>query len=289
MAHSWRVIDVLKWTTQYFKQKGIDNPRLNAEVLLAHALRTDRMGLYLHYDKPLETEERERYRKYIKRRALGEPVHYITGYREFWSLEFNVNPFVLIPRPETEILVETVLECIISRSYQTVMEVGTGSGAIAVSLAYEIPSLKILATDVSSSAIMVAVGNAKKHGVHNRVAFAVMDYFEGLKMSTRFDTIVSNPPYISDNDYSLLPRDVREHEPPIALRGGGRDGLDAVRKLVNHGLPHLIPGGIMCIEVGFGQAETITSYAATISDIIRITTVNDYARIPRVVCLEKGK
>lgn len=287
MAALWRIIDVLRWTTEYFKKKGIETPRLDAEVLIAHALGTDRLGLYLNYDSPLNDEERRRIREYIKRRASREPVHYITGKREFWSLEFNVTPSVLIPRPETEILVEAALNCIVSRSYRRVVDVGTGSGAIAVALAHELPSLNVIATDISLEALLLARYNATRHGVKDRIDFVTMDLLEGFGKRARFDMIVSNPPYLSDVEFKNLPPEIRSYEPARALLGGGPDGLDTVRRLLQQAVPFLKPGGMLCFEIGAGQLDKVLNYAASIKEFTGSTVLEDYLGIPRVVCLEK--
>ncbi|SFM96409.1 peptide chain release factor N(5)-glutamine methyltransferase [Thermodesulforhabdus norvegica] len=288
MANLWRIIDVLQWTAEYFKNKGIENPRLDAEVLISHALGIDRLGLYLNYDRPLDEEERSRIREYVKRRALREPVHYIIGKREFWSLEFDVAPSVLIPRPETEVLVENVRDRIIARSYSTVVDIGTGSGAIAVALAHEIPSIKVVATDLSFEAVLLAGRNAVKHGVKERIDFVVMNLMEGFGHKARFDVIVSNPPYISDKEFKSLPPEVRDYEPATALLGGGPDGLDTIRRLMREAWRFLKPGGMLCFEIGFGQSEAVLRYAAGIKEYTERAIIKDYAGIPRVVCLERG-
>ncbi|MBW1974430.1 MAG: peptide chain release factor N(5)-glutamine methyltransferase [Deltaproteobacteria bacterium] len=282
----WTILEVLKWTSRYFQGKGISNPRTDAEVLLAHALGVERIDLYLRYDQPLTADERAVYREFVRRRASGEPVQYITGHREFWSLDFEVTPDVLIPRPETEVLVEIAIKYLKERRFRRVVDIGTGAGVIAVALAHEIDGISVLATDISSSAINVARRNAVKHGVADRIRFIVMNLFESLLPDVKFDVIVSNPPYVSSEEYRKLDREIKNFEPSIALLGGA-DGLDVVRRLIVQGMSHLTTGGFLFIEIGYGQAEAVRDFVSGLGQEVSINIFDDYAHIPRVVCIEK--
>ncbi len=287
-SKKWTILEVLRWTTNYFKEKDIPHARVEAEVVLAHALGLRRIDLYLMYDKPLSREELATCRKFIKRRANREPSQYITGHREFWSLDFEVNPDVLIPRPETEILVEKAINCIRERSYRSMIDIGTGSGIIAVSIAHEIDEIDIVATDISPGALFVARKNARKHNVLHKIRFAAMDLFQAIKKAELFDVIVSNPPYVATEDYNRLEPEIRVYEPPIALIGG-KDGLDVVKNIIRDGLPRLKPGGMMFIEIGYGQADKIRTFTENFKELKSINIVKDYSGINRVVCIEKNE
>ncbi len=256
MEEQWTVLKVLQWTTQYFTGKGIEGSRADAEVLLAHVLGMERIQLYLNHDKPLAPEELARYRQLIRRRAAREPVQYIVGRQEFWSLPFEVTPSVLIPRPETEVLVEQALALLGTRP-ALVLDVGTGSGAIAVALAHERPDIRVLATDRSYPALVTAKRNAEANGVAGRVCFVLSDLLRALAEQPVFDLIVSNPPYIPEEEFSGLAPEISRHEPHCALLGGGAQGLDAVRGIIAQSRNRLKPGGAVLVEIGRGQAEIL--------------------------------
>lgn len=256
MEEQWTILKVLQWTMEYFRDKGLEQPRADAEVLLAHVLGWERVQLYLNYDKPLSSEELTLFRGFIRRRAAYEPAQYITGKQEFWSLDFEVTPAVLIPRPETEMLVEKALE-IAGDKPSFVLDLGTGSGAIAVALAHERSGIKVIAADKSWPAIEVARKNALRNGVADRVCFMVMDLFEAMEGRQSFDLIVSNPPYVSDAEILDLAPEIANYEPRSALRGGGKRGLALIRKILQEFGAHLKPGGSLLIEIGLGQAEIL--------------------------------
>lgn len=256
MEENWTILRVLQWTTQYFGSKGIDQARANAEVLLAHVLGTERIQLYLNYDRPLGPEELARFREIVRRRAAFEPTQYILGKQEFWSLEFEVSPAVLIPRPETEILVEKALE-ILNRDDALVLDVGTGSGAIPVAIAHERSAVRVIATDRSFEALAVAKRNSARNDVAARVHFVLADLFGALSTRCPFDLIVSNPPYISESELLELAPEISRYEPASALRGGGEHGLDLIRKILAQFRTYLKPGGSLLIEIGQGQAEIL--------------------------------
>lgn len=294
MRQRWTILKLLQWTVDYFRKKGIDSPRSEAEVLLAHTLGLRRIDLYLRYDQPLDPDELAAFREIVRRRAAREPSQYITGHREFWSLDFDVNPSVLIPRPETEILVEKAVDCILERGYRRVLEIGTGSGAIIVSIAHEVSILDFcVATDLSYEAITVARRNAVKHNVADRINFVVADLFSAFRDDVSFDLIVSNPPYVSDEEYKTLPPEIRNHEPAMALLGGGVDGLDKIKSILVEGWQRLSSGGMMLIEIGSNQGDKVTAFFKSMISLrksdshYRYEIIKDYTGLDRVFCVEK--
>jgi release factor glutamine methyltransferase len=252
----WTVLDLLRWTTDHFASRGIDTPRLDAEVLLAYALECDRLRLYLEYEKPVEEPERARFRELVQRRADERiPVALLTGTREFWSLSFEVTPDVLVPRPETETLVTAALERLPDAEAELrVLDVGTGSGAVALALASERPKARVVATDISAAALAVAGRNAERLGLADRVAFAEGDLFEPLA-GERFDLVISNPPYIGRGEAESLAPELR-HEPESALYAGA-DGLEVLRRLVAEASDHLEAGGVLALEIDPRQAPAL--------------------------------
>jgi release factor glutamine methyltransferase len=289
MEETWTILKVLQWTTGYFSRHGIEQPRANAEVLLAHVLQKTRIELYLHYDQPLTSPELASYRQAIQRRVAREPTQYITQKQEFWSLEFEVNASVLIPRPETELMVQLALDFLGSNG-KRVLDLGTGSGVIAVALAKECTSAQIFATDASLPALQVARRNATRHKVSNRVHFLAIDLFAGFKPgSTLFDLIVSNPPYIGEDELPMLAPEIADYEPRVALRGGGAKGLDIIRKIIQHAPRYLNPAGVLMLEIGCGQAEILEAELVHNRDFEDFTITKDYSQIPRILHLHKVK
>jgi release factor glutamine methyltransferase len=279
----WTVLKILRWTADYFRSKEIESARLDAELLLSATLDMDRVTLYVNFERPLNADELSRYREKVQRRASREPIQYILGETEFWSLPFNVNPAVLIPRGDTEVLVEEALQRMDGRS--RVLDVGTGSGAIAIALAREMPALHVTAVDCSAEALEVARGNARRNGVEDRVACLAGD-LQSLP-SGPFDAIVSNPPYIPSRDWQQLMPEVRDHEPRLALDGGD-DGLEAYRLIAVQALQILSPGGWLLVEVGIDQA-TVVSALFRAAGLIDVSQRNDYAGIPRIVMARKQR
>lgn len=273
---NWTVREVLAWTAQYFFQQGVEHPRLEAELLLAHVLGQTRVELYINFDQPLQPNELAAYRELIKRRVEGYPLAYLTGQREFMSLTFEVNPAVLIPRPETETLVETAVELVRDavRGYLAtggpvelppirIAEAGTGSGAIAVSLARFLPAAQVWATDISPAALAVAQRNAERHGVADRVRFYEGDLLGPLLEPNsfgQFALVVANLPYIPTPEIPRLAREVR-CEPVLALDGGA-DGLDLYRRLVPQAARLLKSGGYLVMEIGFDQGNAAAALLA---------------------------
>lgn len=244
------VQDLLSWTKSHFEGLGIAEPRLEAEVLLAHALKLDRLGLYVQHDRPVNQEERASFREMIKRRIKGEPTAYITGQREFMSLPFSVDRRVLIPRPDTETLVEESIRLL--RGYKgeaRVLDVGTGSGAIAVSIAKYVPHARVFGVDVSKEALEVAQGNAVLNGVETRVFFIHGHLLETITSSEQFHLIVANLPYIPSEKMADLPREIRDFEPRGAL-DGGPGGLVFYQELLPQAFGHLSEPGFLLLEVG---------------------------------------
>ena len=260
---SWTVLELLSWTTDYFKRAGIESARLDAEVLLAHALESERLRLYIDYEKPVLPAERDAFRELVRRRAQERvPVSLLLGEREFWSLGFKVSGDVLTPRPETETLVEFALSKVTAGAGPSrdanepirVLDIGTGSGAIAIALAKELPHANVTATDLSEPALQIAAENADCLRQGERIRFVEGDLFEPVA-SERFDLIVSNPPYVARRDEGSLPKEL-SHEPELALFGG-EDGLDVIRRLVAEAGAHLSPGGWLGIELSPEQTETV--------------------------------
>jgi release factor glutamine methyltransferase len=276
----WPVGEVLQWTTQYFADKGINNPRLDAEVLLAHVLKADRLRLYVDFHKPLQAAELTTYRRLIKQRAQRIPVAYLTGNKEFMGFSFFVSPAVLIPRPDTEILVETVLKYIDKEANTLIVDVGTGSGAIIISLLKMLPAAEGIAIDISPEALAIAKENACRQAVEERLEFVQGDLLQPVK-TRRVDIIVANPPYIPARDIAGLEPEVQK-EPLLALHGGS-DGLVYYHKLIEQSIHMLVPKGRLAFEVGLGQAEQVAELMRNTSGYRHIEIVKDYGGIERVV------
>ncbi len=284
-TNRWTIADVLQWTAEYFRDKGIQSGRLDAEVLLAHALNVDRLYLYMNLDRPLLPAEREMYRSLVRRRGRREPVALIVGTKEFWSIPIHTSPGILIPRPETEILVEVILEEIAGRDSPAILEIGTGSGAVAVAVARERPAARILATDVDPDALSTAAGNAKRAGVLESLTFLASDLFSAIRPDSRFDVICSNPPYVPSQIIRTLEPEIVGFEPHRAL-DGGPDGLDVIRCLVSEAKNFLAPEGALILEIGEDQEAPARQIMSTGGLFRTIKVFRDLAGKPRVV---KGK
>jgi release factor glutamine methyltransferase len=283
---AWTILELLRWTSDFFRDKGVSEPRASAEVLLAHTLGLSRLDLYLRYDQPLTPEELARFKALMVRRRQGEPVAYLTGHREFWSLDFQVAPGVLIPRPETEILVNAALEAMRELPELTGplwgMEIGVGSGAVVVALARELPQMNWLALDLSAAALAVARDNARHHGVAGRTFFVRGDLIAGLKPGPHFALMVANLPYVPRIEWEQLPKDIKDFEPRQALLGG-EDGLDLIQLLIRQAHHFLRPGGYLALEVGAGQADRVMELLREIRAYEELKTFVDYQGIQRVV------
>ncbi|MCY4552130.1 MAG: peptide chain release factor N(5)-glutamine methyltransferase [Candidatus Poribacteria bacterium] len=282
----WRVVDLLDWTTRYFEQHGILNPRLDAEVLLAHLLERSRLELYLHFEMPVFQEHLTPYRELIKKRIEHTPVSYLTNRKEFMSLNFYVDERVLIPRPETEQLVETILKEKTGNS-ERLLELGTGSGVIATSLAVHQPEWDIIATDISEPALEVAEKNADTHVHTAQIKFLSGDLFEPIKTvnsagDIRFDWIVCNPPYVKKTEWDTLSPDVRDYEPEIALFAGD-DGLAVIRRLIAEAPEYLAPNGKLLLEIGDTQGDTVRALINAEPAYCTCELLKDYAEKERIV------
>jgi release factor glutamine methyltransferase len=282
----WRVVDLLDWTVGYFQQHGIPNPRLDAEVLLGHLLEKSRLQLYLHFEMPVFQEHLTLFRELIKKRIAHTPVSYLTNRKEFMSLDFYVDERVLIPRPETEQLVETVLATEAGDS-QRLLELGTGSGVIATSLAVQQSEWQIVATDISEPALVVARKNAETHACTAQIEFLSGDLFEPIEAvntngNAQFDWIICNPPYIKNTERDTLSPDVRDYEPGIALFAGD-DGLDVIRRLVAEAPKYLAPHGKLIFEIGATQADSVRALFNAESAYATYELFKDYAEKERIV------
>jgi release factor glutamine methyltransferase len=292
-AEPTRLIDYLTLACRHLEKKGIASPRLDAELLLAATLGLSRLELYTKHDRPLDRREVDRFRDLVRRRAGREPVAYITGKREFWSMEFSVDRRVLIPRPETELLVEVTLERLRNGSGPAspdslrLLEIGTGSGAVAVVLATKLPGATVLATDASAAALEVAPANARAHGVTERIRFAHGDAFapiaEGAQRE-RFHAIVSNPPYCGEGEIAAMEPEVREWEPRSALVSG-HDGMDVTRRLVEGAPEFLEPGGWLVLEMGTQASATRELFSQ--DGWQEVATFSDLAGHPRVIAARR--
>lgn len=286
---SWTILRMILWSAEYLTGKGVEAGRLDAEWLLATALGVERLQLYLQYDRPLSPEEREAFKPLLRRRANREPLQYIIGRAAFRQLELKADRRVLIPRPETEVLVQEVLDwaAAAGRDLGRVWDVGTGTGAVALSLALEGACTRVVATDSSPDALSVAAANAERYDVSGTVEFREGSLFESLEEGERFDIIVSNPPYIAEGERGDLQPEVRDWEPPVALFAG-EDGLDVIRPLVAGAPDHLLAGGLLALECGLGQAERVATDLNATGAFGAVRIRPDLTGRPRFVIAERG-
>lgn len=280
----WTIVKILDWTRQYFADKGIENPRLDAEILLCAVLSCPRINLYVHFDQPLKADELAKYREFVLRRGRQEPLAYILGEKAFMNYTFKVTPAVLVPRPETELLVETLIELNDSSNKIRILDLGTGSGAIIISLLSLLPLSEGTAVDISPAALAVATENAERIGVRERFTPVLSDLYSKLAAGERYDVIVSNPPYIPTEDITTLAADVQK-EPKGAL-DGGKDGLDFYRRIIAGASEHLLPGGLLAFEIGIHQSDAVTQLCR--EQGFSVTAVRkDYAGIERMIFAAK--
>jgi release factor glutamine methyltransferase len=268
---NWTITKLLDWTTEYFKKYNIEWPHLEAEILLAHSLKLKRIELYTNHERVLTKAELAEYKVLIQRRSKKEPIAYITGNQPFMSLDFKINRSVLIPRPETEKLVEITIDLVKNRKF-TIADIGTGSGVIAISLAKYLPEIKVIGIDTSPDAINLAQKNVEDHKLSDRCEFRKGNLFEPLK--EKVDIIVSNPPYIPTKDIETLETDVKDWEPTQALDGGA-DGLDYIRKLIDLSPDHLNPDSLLLIEIGYDQGEKVKLLAKNSGKYKEIEIIKD--------------
>ena len=278
----WTVSRVLDWTVKHLKQHGSPSPRLDAEVLLAHARHCPRIKLYTDFDQPMTDAQRGVMRDLVKRRAQAEPVAYLIGEREFYSLGFHLTRDVLIPRPDTEVLVMELIERARKSESPKILDLGTGSGCIAVTAAVNLPTAQVTAVDLHAGALQVARSNAERHKVTERMEFLEGDLFAPVAAGKRFDFVVSNPPYIPSGELAGLQEDVRKHEPQLALDGGG-DGLDVIRRLIAKLPEFLAENGTFLVEIDPPQFEAVQTMLSEIGGFAKISGVKDLAGEQRVV------
>ena len=286
------VFGLLNWSTNTLKDHEVENPRLNAELLLASSLNLSTEGLYVHlHDQVKEREQRE-LEKLIQRRISGEPLQHILGHQEFWSIDFKVDRRVLIPRPETELLVEQSLSILSKTSFKrilSVLEIGTGSGAIAIALAKEMKNIFLVATDISKGALALAMENAKSAGVQDQIEFVNGDLFGPFRPSRErkcFDLILSNPPYIIRPEIGSLAKEVRDYEPIVAL-DGGEDGLEFYRRLISQAPFYLWEGGWLLLEIGQGQGPLVSGLIEEEGNFLKPDCIPDLSGIERVVKVQR--
>ncbi len=289
----WTLLDTMTWTISYFKDRGVDSPRLTAEILMCHCLAMDRLSLYLEYDRPLNPEELGCYKALIKRRLQGEPVAYITGKKGFWDIEVTVSPRVLIPRPDTETLMETALSTI--KKIQDmqegqhplkILELGSGSGALIISLARAMPGHQYVAVDVSPDAAAITFENARSLDCVPGVSVVSGSWFDPFAVDVRFDVMVSNPPYIPTRDIDDLVPEISQYEPRLAL-DGGQDGLGCIKEILFRAPEHLVPGGVLLLETGFDQCPALESLVKTLPSYEDFQSIKDEAGHHRVVKIKK--
>jgi release factor glutamine methyltransferase len=287
---SWTILRMILWSAEYLTDKGVETGRLDAEWLLSAALGVDRLQLYLQYDRPLSSEEREAFKPLLRRRASREPLQYIIGRTAFRQLELKTDPRVLIPRPETEVLVQEVLDWAAAErgSLGCVWDLGTGTGAVALSLALEGECARVVATDVSPGALSVAADNAERYDLSELVEFREGSLFEPLEEGERFDIIVSNPPYIAEREREGIQPEVRDWEPPEALFAG-EDGLEVIRQLVAGAPEHLQAGGLLAFECGLGQTKNIATDLSATGAFAAVRIRPDLTGRARFVMAERGE
>ncbi|EKK00806.1 modification methylase, HemK family [Rhodopirellula baltica SH28] len=287
----WTVMRLLEWTTDFFRKKGSESPRLDAEILLAHARGCQRIELYTSFDKVPEEEQRVAFRELVRRRGEGAPVAQLVGYREFYSISIRVDENVLVPRPETEHLVIEAIDQIkgrlSDRPSPTVLDIGTGSGAIAVAIAKSLPKTQVTAVDISLTALDIAKWNVENLKLSDRVTLLQSDLFDGLEPDQTFDVICSNPPYISQSEYDELPTTVREFEPRGALLSGP-DGTEIIARLLTDSVQRLNDGGQLIIELSPMIAGACKTLAEQNGGYKEIHLIKDLAGHERILSMQKA-
>lgn len=285
MSKAWTVLDLLEWTTKYFKDASLDTPRLDAECLLAYSLGVERISLYLNFDKPTQEEERENFRNLVSTRVKDRvPVAQLIGEKEFWSLKFKITPDVLIPRPDTETLVSVALDYLEDpESEADILDIGTGSGALALAIGSERTKVQITATDISGAALAIAEENSLRHGLSNRLRFIQGNGLEAVTHE-QFDLIVSNPPYLNSDDMKALAPELK-HEPAVALLAGDQ-GTEILESIARNANANLKLGGCLALEIGEDQADQVTTWLIA-GGLAKIEIHKDLAGRQRVISARK--
>jgi release factor glutamine methyltransferase len=279
----WTLGSLLDWTAKHLAQKQIDTARLDAEVLLAHAVGCKRIDLYgIRHGETASPEIKQQYRELIRKRLEGCPVAYLVGRKEFYGLEFKVSPAVLIPRPDSEHVVMECLTLAKPMDKPRIVDIGVGSGNLAVSIAKHHPTAEVTAIDASPDALKIAQENAAKHGVLERIRFLEGDLFAPLAAEEQFHFIVSNPPYIPDEDIPKLPIGVRQYEPLQALKGGP-GGFVVFDRLIEQSRSHLLPCGYLIVEIGSPQEKPAREKLSAIPEFVLAPTIFDFSGHPRVL------
>jgi release factor glutamine methyltransferase len=275
------VLESIQKTTEFFERRGIESPRLQAELLLAHALQLPRMKLYLSFDRVLTPVEVDAFRELVRRRGLREPLQHLVGTVSFCGLELAVSRVALIPRPETEMLAQLGWEFLRQQRSPApaALDLGTGTGCLAITLAHHCPTVEVFAADISPDALELARANAARHAMNGRIQFGLGDAFAGVPVGRRFDLIISNPPYIATAEIATLEPEVRDHDPAVALDGGS-DGLDFYRRLACEAVDYLAPGGKLMVEFGEGQAPELEKIFSGQNWVVE-AVVEDYSRRAR--------
>jgi len=287
---SWTIQKLLNWVAEYLTDKGVDSPRLNAEILLCHVVGLTRIELYTQFDTPVPQRQLDQLHDLVKRAGLHEPVAYLTGRTEFYSIELDITGDCLIPRPETELLVQRAIEFLRTRmGIQFVCDLCTGSGCIAVAVAKNFPDARVIATDISAGALEVAAGNVAKHQLGGRIELLQGDLFEPLVRQLdvdAFDLIVCNPPYVSSAEYETLAKNVRDYEPKSALLAG-TEGLDVYRRLIERIDEFLKPGAALMLEIGYAQGHAVRELLEETEAFAEIRVEKDPHDNDRVVTATK--
>ncbi len=291
-AEPWSIGRLLTWTTEFLKKHASLSPRLDAELLLGHALECERIQLYTRFEEVVDEATRARFRELVKRRSEGVPVAYLLGRREFYSLSFAVSPAVLIPRPETEFAVIAVLDRLKQRTAThptaaaSIVDVGTGSGAIAVTVAKHAPTARVTAIDISPAALAVARSNAETNGVSDRVTFLEGNLLASLPPQAEFDIVVSNLPYVSEGEYAELAPEVRQHEPQLALVGGAT-GTELIAQLIPQAAQRLHVGGWLILEISPMLEAQVRTLLETEGHWEEVQVTKDLAQLARIVSAKR--
>ncbi len=289
-AEPWTIGRLLNWTTEYLESKGSEEARLEAQLMLGHALQCPKIQLYARFEEVVDDEKRAKFRELVKQRAAGKPVAYVLGTSEFYSMEFMVTPDVLIPRPETEHLVIETLDLLKGRSADqpvNILDIGTGSGIIAVTIAKQAPKANVMATDISENAVAIARKNAEKHGISERIEFAVGDLFDAVPDGYLFDVIVSNPPYIAQSERKLMDAHVIEHEPHVALFADD-EGTAVLRRILDQAAAFLKPEGWLLLEFSPMIAKRVAQIAEGTGFYTQISIGKDLAKLDRYLIAKKA-